>query len=72
MKLIKTQEVRMVPMKKIMKILLVVMMFLSFFGCRKKEEQRYPERNIDLPDELPSFDEDAIAIHYQTVILIRK
>ena len=38
----------MVPMKRIMKILLVVMMFLSFFGCRKKEENRYPDRDVDL------------------------
>ncbi len=53
----------MVPMKRIMKILLVVMMFLSFFGCRKKEEKRYPERDIDLPGELHSGNDEYLVVH---------
>ncbi len=52
--------------RKLIHVLLAVFLLLSVFGCQKKESApAYPDKDVDLPVGLPSFGEDAVAIHYQ-------
>ena len=50
--------------KKMLGLLMVLVIFFSFFGCGPKGPA-YPERDIDLPTELKTMQEDSIQIHYQ-------
>ena len=59
------QETIMKSWKKIISILFVAMLLLSCTGCKKETGPSYPERDVDLPTELPSLGEDAVAIHYE-------
>ena len=59
------QETIMKSWKKIISILFVAMLLLSCAGCKKETGPSYPERDVDLPTELPSLGEDAVAIHYE-------
>ena len=59
-------------MKKISKIILVLFLFCSIWGCSKPQEEAveensvtYEERDVDYSTDLPAFGEDSIAIHYQ-------
>ncbi len=51
--------------RKQINIFLAVMMLLSFSACQKENKPSYPDRDVDYPTELPAFEEDAVAIHYQ-------
>ncbi|MBQ1305654.1 MAG: type I pullulanase [Erysipelotrichales bacterium] len=53
--------------KKYLSFLLALLLILNVAGCKEKtpEGPKYPDRDVDLPTELPDLGEDAIAIHYE-------
>ncbi len=50
--------------KRLMCLFLSLVLLLTFFGCGPKKPA-YPERDVDLPTEIPTLQEDSIQIHYQ-------
>ncbi len=51
--------------RKLINLLLAAMLLMSLSACQKENKPSYPDRDVDLPTEVPAFDEDAIAIHYE-------
>ncbi len=50
--------------KRFLCLLLASLMVFSLFGCTPKGPA-YPDRDVDLPTEIVTMDEDSIQIHYQ-------